>query len=119
MIDTALSFEVESIPEGLGDFTVKYKTGEQEYSGTLPTDLGTYDVLVSRKQTIVRADRSAPEQGKDFTVGDETYMGFGDGWLKPAGTDALEYRPKDAADFAALDSCAEGLAPGAYVVRFA
>lgn len=141
------SFTVTSKdPAGLDGFTVKYKTGEQEYSGTLPTDLGTYDVLVSRKQTIsrnadnsvnlensykrfeceipggltiVKADRSAPEQGKDFTVGDETYMGFGDGWLKPAGTDALEYRPKDAADFAALDSCAEGLAPGAYVVRFA
>lgn len=146
MIDPALSFEVKSTPAGLDGFTVKYRTGEQEYSDTVPTGLGTYDVLVSRAQTIsryddqsvdvtnsykrfeckipgglkiIRADRSAPVPGTDFTAGNETYMGFDDGWLKPEGTDALEYRPKDAADFTALDSLAEGLAPGAYVVRFA
>lgn len=141
------SFDVKSKdPAGLDDFTVKYKTGEQAYSETLPTGVGTYDVLVSRAQTIsrntdnsvdvansykrftleipgglkiVRADRSAPVPGTNFAVGDETYMGLGDGWLKPAGTEKLEYRPKDAADFTALDSRAESLAPGAYEVRFA
>ena len=147
MIDPALSFEVKPTPAGLDGFTVKYKTGEQQaYSATVPTGVGTYDVQVSRAQTIsrntdnsvnlensfkrftleipgglkiIKADRSAPVPGTDFTAGDETYMGLGDGWLQPEGTEKLEYRLQGAADFAALDSRADGLAPGTYEVRFA
>ena len=142
-----LSFDVKPTPAGLDGFTVKYKTGEQKaYSETVPTGVGTYDVLVSRAQTIsrntdnsvdvknsykrfeceipgglkiIKADRSAPVPGTDFTAGDETYMGLGDGWLQPEGTEKLEYRLQGAADFAALDSRADGLAPGTYEVRFA
>ena len=146
MIDPALSFEVKPTPASLGSFTVKYKTGEQAYSETVPTGVGTYDVRVSRAQTIsrntdnsvnlensfkrftleipgglkiIKADRSAPVPGTDFTAGNETYMGLGDGWLQPEGAEKLEYRLQGAADFAALDSRADGLAPGTYEVRFA